>query len=316
MAGCCAPSADDAGARRVDPDTEDARAVPADTRGMVTVPGGTFRMGYEGDLANPGDGEGPVREVTVSPFLMDATTVTNRQFARFVKETGHVTTAEREGWSFVFRALVPREVAATVEQYVSAAPWWWRVDGATWRHPYGPGTDAATLTNHPVVHVSHDDARAYARWAGKRLPTEAEWEYAARGGLDGAVYPWGDELLPTARWRCNIWQGEFPVVNTLDDGHLGTAPVKTYAPNGHGLYEVVGNVWEWTADRWTTEHPAGPLTDPTGPSEGDERVRRGGSHLCHDSYCNRYRVAARDHSHPADTTSNVGFRCAGDLPTG
>lgn len=281
---------------------------------MMRIAGGAFAMGDEGALANPGDGEGPVRDVTVSDFLLDETCVTNRAFARFVKDTGHVTTAEREGWSFVFGPLVPGAVAERVTQRVPGAPWWWRVDGASWRHPFGPGTDAGTLTNHPVVHVSWEDAGAYAAWAGKRLPTEAEWEFAARGGLEGATYPWGDELTPRGRWRCNIWQGRFPVQNTEDDGHVGPAPVRTYAPNGYGLFEMTGNVWEWTADRWTTDHPVGPQVDPTGPSadqaQGEERVRRGGSHLCHDSYCNRYRVSARDHSHPADTTSNIGFRCA------
>ncbi len=309
MGECCAPSSG-----RATSGGDVAGSAPArSVRGMAVVPGGTFTMGYDGPLANAFDGEGPVRQVTVSTFLLDETAVTNRQFARFVKETGHVTAAEKDGWSFVFGGLVPPDVARTVTQRVAGAEWWWKVEGACWRHPEGPGTEVGTRTNHPVVHVSWHDAAAYAAWAGKRLPTEAEWEYAARGGLDGAIYPWGDELIPKGRWRCNIWQGRFPVANTAEDGHVGTSPVKRYPPNGHGLYETTGNVWEWTADRWTTDHPEEPSVDPCGPDEGDDRVRRGGSYLCHDSYCNRYRVAARDHSHPGDTTGNIGFRCAADM---
>ncbi|MDX1510269.1 MAG: formylglycine-generating enzyme family protein [Nitriliruptorales bacterium] len=279
---------------------------------MIPLPGGTFAMGYEGPLQNVGDGEGPVREVTIEPFLIDETAVTNRQFGRFVKETGHVTDAERFGWSFVFHLLVPDDVASTVEARVAGAEWWWVVEGATWRSPEGPGTDVARRPQHPVVHVSHNDARAYATWAGKRLPTEAEWEFAARGGLAGAIYPWGDELTPRDRWRCNIWQGRFPVENTEEDGWLGTAPVKTYGPNGFGLFEMTGNVWEWTADRWTTDHMAGTALPQAGDGSTEEFARRGGSYLCHDSYCNRYRVAARDHSAAHDSTGNTGFRCAAD----
>jgi formylglycine-generating enzyme required for sulfatase activity len=277
---------------------------------MVTLPGGTFLMGYDGPLANPYDGEGPVRQVQLDAFRLDATAVTNRSFAAFVGDTGFVTDAERFGWSYVFSALVPAEVAASVTQRVVGAPWWWAVDGACWRSPEGPGTEARP--EHPVVHVSWGDAAAYCAWTGKRLPTEAEWELAARGGLEGAVYPWGDELTPDGRWRCNTWQGAFPTVNTEDDGFLGTAPVRTYEPNGLGLFEMTGNVWEWVADRWTTDHGAGPLVNPTGPASGEERVRRGGSYLCHDSYCNRYRVSARDRSGPQDSTGNIGFRCAAD----
>ena len=278
---------------------------------MVQIPAGTFVMGNEGPDANPLDGEGPLRQVTVSAFRLDATAVDNRQFSRFVDETGHVTIAERDGWSFVFGPFVPDALCNTARA-APGTPWWWAVVGACWFQPEGPGTTIDERVNHPVVHISHDDATAFARWTGKRLPTEAEWEYAARGGLEGAAYPWGDELQPDGSWCCNIWQGEFPELNTASDGHLGTAPTRAYETNGYGLYQMVGNVWEWTADRWTTRHGPTPRHDPTGPTVGNERVRRGGSYLCHDSYCNRYRVAARDHSHTADTTANIGFRCAAD----
>lgn len=283
--------------------------------GTVVVPGGVFSMGGDDPDAFPDDGEGPVREVEVAEFRIDATPVTNGQFARFVKETGHVTTAEEFGWSYVFHQLVAP--GATSRGHVQAAPWWIGVDGASWRAPYGPGSDAGSLRQHPVVHVSWLDATAYAAWAGKRLPTEAEWEKAARGGLDRARYPWGDELTPRGRHRCNIWQGTFPRHNTLDDGHLGTSPVTAFAANGYGVHDASGNVWEWCADRWSTDWHAvdSPETrvDPQGPPSGDFRVVRGGSHLCHDSYCNRYRVAARTSNTPDSTTGHTGFRTVLDV---
>ena len=294
MSSCCAPSTPP---RPPAPARAPARpGTPA--KGLVDIPGGTFAMGYEGPLANPGEGEGPVREVAVAPFRIAPTAVTNQQFATFVKATGHVTDAEREGWSFVFGALVTDPAAVTGR--VAGAEWWYAVEGACWRAPHGPGSDAGTLQNHPVVHVSARDAEAYCAWSGTRLPTEAEWERAARGGLEGALHPWGDELRPGGAWRCNIWQGDFPRRNTLDDGHLGTAPVKTYRPNAYGLFQMTGNVWEWTADTWSVD----------GAVDPEQRVRRGGSYLCHDSYCNRYRLAARDHSRHDDATGNIGFRVA------
>ncbi|MFI6879796.1 formylglycine-generating enzyme family protein [Streptomyces sp. NPDC050400] len=281
-------------------------------RGMVKLPGGTFRMGNEDERANPGDGEGPVREVTVAAFRIDEHAVTNARFAAFVKETGHVTAAERFGWSYVFAGfLTPQQVRAA--RAPAGTPWWRGVEGATWRAPEGPGSGVGDRARHPVVHVSWDDAQAYARWAGKRLPTEAEWEYAARGGLDQARYPWGDELTPRGHWRCNIWQGDFPRVDTGADGHTGTAPVDAYRPNAYGLHNVVGNVWEWVADRFTATHDATPAVNPRGPDEGANRVMRGGSYLCHDSYCNRYRVAARTSNTPDSSSGNCGFRCAADV---
>jgi formylglycine-generating enzyme len=277
-------------------------------------------MGGDERHAVPGDGEGPVRAVRLSPYLIDATAVTNRQFGVFVKATGYVTDAERYGWSFVFHLFVdPTRRAHVVQGAVPQAPWWLGVRGATWRHPDGPGSDVATRPQHPVVHVSWRDAAAYAAWAGKRLPTEAEWEMAARGGLDQARYAWGDQLTPRNRWRCNIWQGSFPTHNIADDGHVGTAPVKSYLPNGFGLYEVAGNVWEWCADYWSATWHAEAReetrrADPAGPPAGEARVMRGGSYLCHDSYCTRYRVAARTHNTPDSSSGNVGFRCAAALP--
>ncbi|MDP9821130.1 formylglycine-generating enzyme family protein [Nocardioides massiliensis] len=296
MSACCSP-----GRPGADPPARPSGGRrQSRARGLVAVPGGRALLGYEGPLANPGEGEGPTREVELGAFRIGATTVTNQQFATFVKATGYTTLAEREGWSFVFHLQV-REPAA-VRGAVEAAPWWLATDGASWRQPEGPGSDAFQLPQHPVVHISAHDAEAYAEWAGVRLPTEDEWEYAARGGLHGAVFPWGDEHPHQSRAaRCHIWHGEFPHQHL--DGTVGPKPVKSFAPNGYGLYQAVGNVWEWTADAWSVPHAG---TDP------EQRVRRGGSYLCHDSYCNRYRVAARDHSAPGDTTSNVGFRVAAD----
>jgi sulfatase modifying factor 1 len=285
-------------------------------RGMVRVPGGAFRMGTD-DPGFPDDGEGPLRVVRLRPFHIDPTAVTNVQFATFAKATGYVTDAERLGWSYVFAGFVgPAARGHVLDGTVPDAPWWWAVAGASWRSPEGPGSTIARRQSHPVVHVSWNDAAAYAAWAGKRLPTEAEWEMAARGGLDQARFPWGDELTPGGRHRCNIWQGRFPVENTGADGHLGTAPVKAFPPNRFGLYNVAGNVWEWCADRWSSTWHAHdrPETrvDPLGPPTGDQRVIRGGSYLCHASYCHRYRVAARTSNTPDSSTGHMGFRCAAD----
>jgi len=276
---------------------------------MVRLPGGRFLMGTDDGEGFPEDGEGPVRPVTLSPFRIEPCAVTNAQFAAFVKDTGHVTSAQEFGWSFVFAAFAGPAAAGPRSQ---GAPWWVAVEGATWRRPEGPGSDIGARQTHPVVHVSHRDAQAYCAWRGGRLPTEAEWEYAARGGLEQARYPWGDELTPRGGHRCNIWQGRFPEQNTGADGHVGTAPVRAFRPNGHGLYQMAGNVWEWCADWFGVDHPAGPATDPTGPGDGPGRVLRGGSYLCHASYCNRYRVAARTANTPDSSTGNTGFRSAAD----
>jgi sulfatase modifying factor 1 len=279
---------------------------------MVALPGGRFTMGSDDPIGFPLDGEGPVREITLLPFWIDRCTVSNDDFAAFVADTAYVTEAEGFGWSFVFAKFLPAAIRRVSER-VPSAPWWVVVDGATWRTPEGPETDLSDRGDHPVVHVSWSDANAYAQWAGKRLPTEAEWEYAARGGLEQARYAWGDELEPGGEHRCNIWQGYFPMKNSGADGWLGTAPVDAFAPNGYGLHNVAGNVWEWCADWWSvTYHVDGPRTDPSGPAHGDQRVMRGGSYLCHESYCNRYRVAARSSNTPDSSTGHLGFRCARD----
>jgi sulfatase modifying factor 1 len=259
---------------------------------MVLLDGGDFLMGDAGASAYPDDGEGPVRRVRLDPFWIDPTAVSNRDFARFVEETGHVTEAERFGWSFVFAGLLPDDFPAT--RGVSRAPWWRQVEGASWRRPEGPQSDVDERSDHPAVHVSWNDARAYCDWAGTRLPTEAEWEYAARGGLVGKPFPWGDELEPEGEHRMNVWQGTFPQENTEADGFYGTCPVDAFPPNGYGLHNMTGNVWEWCADWYLP---------------GQNRSTRGGSYLCHASYCRRYRVAARNSMEPDSTTGNTGFRC-------
>jgi formylglycine-generating enzyme required for sulfatase activity len=268
-------------------------------------------MGTEDTSGFPADGEGPVREVMLAPFRIDRYAVSNARFAEFAAVTGYRTDAERFGWSFVFAGLLPADHPET--RAVAQAPWWRQVEGADWRHPEGPRSSIRQRLDHPVVHVSWRDASAYCRWAGLRLPTEAEWEYAARGGLEQARYPWGDELRPEGRWLCNIWQGRFPTHNTAEDGHLGTAPVSTYPANGFGLHNIAGNVWEWNADWFSSVHDLRtPCIDPTGPADGTLKVMRGGSYLCHHSYCNRYRVAARTANSADSSTGNTGFRCAGD----
>jgi formylglycine-generating enzyme required for sulfatase activity len=264
--------------------------------------GDAFGEGY------PTDGETPVHEVRLTGFRIDATTVTNEMFAAFVETTGYKTEAEQYGSSAVFHLLSTAADEAVLGA-AAGAPWWLNVGGADWAHPTGPSSNWQHIPDHPVVHVSHNDAAAYCGWAGRRLPTEAEWEYAARGGLDGMRYAWGNELTPGGEHRCNIWQGTFPSTNTLEDGHLGTAPARTFKPNGYGLYEMAGNVWEWCADWFLPKYYRNsPADNPQGPTIGSGRVMRGGSYLCHDSYCNRYRVAARTSNTPESSSGNCGFR--------
>lgn len=293
-----------------------ARAHAHTTDGMVQLPGGRFLMGTEDRSGFPADGEGPIRAVTLDPFWVDRCAVTNESFSRFVADTAYQTEAERFGWSFVFAGDLSDGGRGIQESdAVPGVPWWKRVYGANWMHPEGPGSDALSRTNHPVVHVSWNDAAAYAAWCGKRLPTEAEWEFAARGGLEQALYPWGDTLTPDGEHLCNIWQGLFPESNTAEDGFASTAPVSTFKPNAYGLYNVVGNVWEWCADWFSRDwHASATRDNPQGPPKGVARVMRGGSYLCHESYCNRYRVAARSSNTPDSSTTNIGFRCVSDVP--
>jgi len=279
---------------------------------MVPLAGGTFLMGTDNPEGFPRDGEGPVRAVTLDPFLMDRYPVTNALFGKFVVATDYETEAERFGWSFVFWSHIPkRRYAALVEDTVAAAPWWCKVPGAQWDAPEGPGSDVKKREDYPVVHVSWNDAQAFCAWSGQRLPTEAEWEYAARGGLEQKLYPWGDKLRPGGEHRCNIWQGEFPKKDTGDDGYAGTCPVEALPPNGFGLYSITGNAWEWCADWFDAAfHRTADQTNPRGPATGKGRVMKGGSFLCHKSYCNRYRVGARTANTPDSSTANIGFRCA------
>jgi sulfatase modifying factor 1 len=273
---------------------------------QAIVPGQLFRMGDADGAGNPGDGETPVHGVRVDAFSIDATTVTNAAFAEFVQATGYRTESEVFGYSAVFHLALKAELDDIVGQ-PPQTPWWLGVRGADWAHPAGPLSSLDGLAEHPVVQVSWNDAVAYCAWAGRRLPTEAEWECASRGGLAGRRYPWGDEWDDGQ--RCNIWQGRFPAVNTLADGWLTTAPVDEFEPNGYGLRQSVGNVWEWCADWWAADYYArSPGHNPAGPATGSQRVMRGGSYLCHDSYCNRYRNSARASNTAESAAGNVGFR--------
>ena len=304
-----------------------------DRPGMVRLPKGQFRMGS--DLFYPE--EQPVHRVRVDGFWIDRTPVTNAAFDRFVAATGYVTSAERAPRAEDYPGALPhmlRPGSLVFVQPSGPVPlqlthWWKFVFGADWRHPYGPESDLDGMEDHPVVHVAAEDAEAYAAWAGKRLPSEAEWEYAARGGLEGAEYAWGDFLAPAGRMMANYWQGRFPYENTLDDGFPRTSPVGRFPANGYGLVDMIGNTWEWTADWYRANHPAEahktccvPANPRGGAREGSvdphdaaqvpRRVLKGGSHLCAPNYCRRYRPAAR-FPHPVDTsTSHIGFRCVVD----
>jgi formylglycine-generating enzyme required for sulfatase activity len=298
----------------------------------VWIPGGVFHMGSNDHYPE----EAPVHQVAVDGFWIDRTPVTNRQFKRFVMATGYVTNAEVPPDPKDYPGALPHMLYAGSLVFVHPpstfdlrdwSQWWTFMKGADWRHPYGPRSNINVLDNHPVVHIAYADALAYARWAGKDLPTEAEWEFAARGGLDGAEFAWGDEFTPGGAHMANTWQGEFPLHNRNEDGFERTSPVKTFPPNGYGLHDMIGNVWEWTSDWWSSGHEVGAPKacciprNPRGGREDDSydlcqpnikiprKVLKGGSHLCAPNYCRRYRPAAR-HAEAVDTSaSHIGFRC-------
>lgn len=278
---------------------------------MVRIEGGVFTMGVDNPVL-PQDGEGPARKVQVSPFYIDRFEVSNVEFQQFVADTGYVTEAEKFGVSFVLEHLLSSEVKSTITQAVANAPWWLPVENATWNHPEGLGSTIADRPHHPVVHVTWNDALEYCKWKGNHLPTEAQWEYAARGGLENRLYPWGNKEFPKGEHAMNIWHGEFPPTGTVtdEDGYIGTAPVCTYRANKFGLYNMAGNVWEWVSDWWKIRHTRDFQKDPTGPPSGSEKVKKGGSYLCHKKYCYRYRCAARSQNTPDSSAGNLGFRCA------
>jgi formylglycine-generating enzyme len=305
-------------------------AVSNDPVEMAWVPGGTFLMGSDQHYPE----EAPTHLVTVNPFWMDAFAVTNDRFGRFVDATGYVTLAERTPDPADYpgadeELLVPASsVFVQPPQRVDLGNpynWWTYIPGAQWRHPQGPGSSIEGLAEHPVVHVAWEDVEAYASWAGKELPTEAEWEFAARGGRDGATYAWGDELAPGGTWMANTWQGEFPIRNDGSDGFERTAPVGSFPENGFGIFDLIGNTWEWTADWYgphgTVGHSCCAVQDPRGSGREESidrqvqgvaiprKVMKGGSHLCSPNYCQRYRPAARMPQHVDTSTSHLGFRC-------
>jgi len=269
--------------------------------GQMIPLGGEFWMGEDrAGIARAADGEGPVRRVALAPFEIAVTTVTVAQFAAFVEATNYRSTSEEFGWSYVFHRHLSQKARPHVRGHSGEAPWWIGVEGADWRHPEGPGSHVRGRADHPVVHVSWDDAQAFCAWSQTRLPSEEEWELAARGGLERKVFPWGDELVPRGKkgqpeHRMNVWQGKFPDLDTQADGFGNTAPARSFAPNGFGLFNMTGNVWQW-CQNWFRED--------------ESRVMRGGSFLCHASYCNRYRCAARTGNTPDSTSSHCGFRVA------
>ena len=308
---CCVP------ARRADGDEQPAAAgTPqvamrgATPAGLIALEGGTFHMGTDSIEGFADDGEGPARDVVLDPFSIAPATVTNREFNEFVRATQYLTDADRSGFSFVFYLQAPEAARKEVRRLPAGLPWWLPVRYASWQRPEGPGSHIHDRLDHPVVHVSWNDAHAYCRWAGVRLPSEAEWECGARGGLHGRRYPWGDELERNGQPRCNIWRGSFP--HEVAPGWTpGTVPAAAGEANGFGLRNVAGNVWEWCADWFDSAyHRSTGARNPLVSTATGRRSMRGGSFLCHDSYCNRYRVAARGSNTPDSSSSNCGFRVA------
>ncbi len=308
MSGCCSPSRDPSDAPRAGGENPEVVGIDV-TANLIELGAAEFRMGNDQTYGYPEDGEGPSHGVALEAFSIGSTAVTNEEFAAFVAATDYRSDAEDFGWSFVFTGLLPDDFPDT--RGVASAPWWRQVEGADWAHPEGPTSSLDDRERHPAIHISWFDAVAYCAWSGTRLPTEAEWEFAARGGLVQRRFPWGDELRPDGEHRMNVFQGQFPGKDTAADGFAGTAPVGSFEPNGYGLYDMTGNVWEWTADWFDPGYYAtSPPSDPKGPESGTHRTMRGGSYLCHASYCNRYRVDSRSASAPDSSTGNLGFRVA------
>jgi len=282
---------------------------------MINIPKGTYIIGTNKKEGFEADREGPATTVELRSFRLDKTTVTNEQFAAFIEKSGYITEAEKFGWSFVFHFFLSEETKAK-SQLVPNLTWWYAVHGAYWRHPEGPDSSIEQRMDHPVVQVSRNDAIAYCKWAGKRLPSEAEWEVAAKGGTNYDRYPWGDEFLDQGEHHCNIWQGDFPHSNTMEDGFLNTAPAKWYEPNKIGLYQMIGNVWEWCANPARIpldvfrKHDAAYFWENNQNLDNEMYATRGGSFLCHYSYCKRYRIAARNGNSGMSAANNLGFRCA------
>lgn len=287
------------------------------TNQMSFIAGGTFMMGTNKPVF-VADGEGPERKVEISSFYMDVHEVSNAEFELFVNSTGYVTEAEKFGNSFVMENYLSKQTLDNVTDSVMAAPWWLSVNGANWKLPEGNDSTIRDRMDHPVLHVSWNDAVAFCKWSGKRLPTEAEWEYACKGSLNQRLFPWGNKENPYNKHWMNIWHGEFPKHNTGDDGYVGTNSVTMFPEqNKFKLKNIIGNVWEWTSDWWNVRHSTDFQKDPKGPPEGSDRVKKGGSFLCHKSYCYRYRCAARSQNTPDSSASNLGFRCAtSKLPPG
>lgn len=300
--------------------------------GMVAIPSGSFWMGSEDTAFND---VRPVHQVHLDGFWLDKTEVTNEEFARFVKATGYRTVAERKPEAKDFPGAPPENLVPGALVFTppsqpvskhSHYSWWRYVPGASWQHPEGPNSNLDNRSKHPVVQIAWEDANAYAKWKHKRLPTEAEFEYAARGGLDRKLFSWGNTLKPGGKWQANVWQGNFPYHNTAEDGFVGTAPVGSYAPNGYGLYDMTGNVWQWCSDYYRADYyrgfaPQKLSSNPQGPADSldpkepgvPKRVQRGGSFLCTDQYCARYLVGARGKGEPSSGCNNVGFRCAASI---
>jgi sulfatase modifying factor 1 len=325
LTGCAAPSATTSGEKAEGNNVSNSTPKPPGPapEGMVWVPGGSFNMGAEPDVPDTPDtrDQRPRHRVGVAGFWMDKYEVTNAQFAEFVEATGYVTEAEKPTVPGIpAGSLVFTPPAGPVE--LNDVRRWWRfVEGASWRHPEGPGSDIKERMNHPVVQVCWNDAAAYAKWAGKRLPTEAEWEFAARGGMAEKEFTWGTEFRPGGKIMANTWQGEFPHKNTKEDGFERTAPVGSFPPNGYGLFDMAGNVWEWCADWYRPDYYLiSPERNPFGPDESydpnepgtPKRVQRGGSFLCNDQYCRRFRPAGRGKGDPLSAASHIGFRCVMD----